>query len=432
MPTTIRTVETDVCVVGAGLLGLVHAHEARRRGLNVVLLERDGRPRGASILDSGHLFFSALAAGPALDAAVLARSRWIDLLRRAGAPAQEGGTLALARREDELDVIEAAALDPSRRARVLTATEAATLAALPPDGIRGALHGTQDLQIEPRTATAALARLLARDPGARLEWAAAVHEIEPGVVHTGSLRVRAEAIILCPGAEHVDLPRSLTERHGDHGLVRSRTQMLRLAAPGGRRFRHTLTGGLAFVIHPGFSRQPGADALRRRLELEKPEVIDSGINLTVTQLACGDLAVGEARTIPDVTLAPFLSEGLFRLLIDEAAELLGFRPEVRQRWSSTQLGAGPGDRRDFHVSAPLPGVRIVHDLSGRGLALAPAQAARVLDEALRRPSLAELENDDVHQFRLVDERRRVGIRGHAAAFRTRPPRTPDDAHRTPG
>jgi glycerol-3-phosphate dehydrogenase len=34
------TIDTDVCVVGAGILGLAHAHEARARGLRVALLER--------------------------------------------------------------------------------------------------------------------------------------------------------------------------------------------------------------------------------------------------------------------------------------------------------------------------------------------------------------------------------------------------------
>ncbi|MDE3130890.1 MAG: FAD-dependent oxidoreductase, partial [Acidobacteriota bacterium] len=141
-----RTIETDVCVVGAGLIGLVHAHEARRRGLSVVLLERDMRARGASVRHAGHLFFSALASGDALDGALLARERWLDLARRAGLLADDAGTLIVARNRDELDVMEGAAADPDRRARILTAAEIEALAPIPARGLAGGFHATSDLR----------------------------------------------------------------------------------------------------------------------------------------------------------------------------------------------------------------------------------------------------------------------------------------------
>lgn len=198
MPITTRTIETDVCVVGGGLVGLVHAHEARRRGLSVVLLERDVRATGASVRHAGHLFFSALAAGEPLDSAMLARKRWLDLTRRAGVDVEDSGTLVVAHGHDELAVMEEAAANPARHAKVVSPKKVGKLAPVSLNGVVGGFYASRDLRIEPRAATNALARLLIHDQSARVEWGAHVHEIESGVVHSGPLRVRAQAIVVCP------------------------------------------------------------------------------------------------------------------------------------------------------------------------------------------------------------------------------------------
>lgn len=402
--------------MGAGLIGLVHAHEARRRGLNVVLLERDLRARGASVRHAGHLFFSALASGDPLDAALLARKRWIDLTWQAGLLADDAGTLIVARNQDELAVMDGAAADPARRAQILTAAEIEALVPIPVDGVVGGFHATRDLRIEPRAATAGLARLLERDPGARVEWGAPVHEIEPGVVHSGGLRVRAQAIVVCPGAGQLALPPALASRQ-DRALVWCRTQMLRLAPPTGRRYRPALATGVTLLQHPAFAEQDGAEAVRARLELEKPEVVDGGAQLLVTQHPSGELVIGQTRAEEQTLPTPFALERFYRLLLGEAKELLGVVPDVRQRWQATELAVRSPDTRDFVVSAPMPGVRVVQGVSGRDLALAPVKAGRTLDALLVQSTIPEFETAVAPSFVLRDRRMRGGLRAHADAFR---------------
>ena len=404
--------------MGGGLIGLVHAHEARRRGLSVVLLERDVRAIGASVRHAGHLFFSALASGDALNSALLARKRWLDLARRAGIDMEDAGTLVVAHRREELAVMEEAAENPARSAQVLTRAQVGKLAPIALDGVIGGLHGSRDLRIEPRAATAALARLLMHDPNARVEWTAPVHEIESGVVHSGALQVRAQAIVVCPGAGQFSLPPSFWSSH-DRELVLHRTQMLRLAAPTGRRYRPTITKGFSLLQHPGFAEQDGAEALRARLELEQTDLVEDGIQLLVAHLPGGDLVIGEARTEAEAPPPPFGIERLYRELLDEAEGLLGVLPEIRQRWLATEVGVKDGDMRDFVVSAPQPGVRIVHGVSGRDLALAPVKAARILDELLIPSTIVELENAAGPDIVVSDERGRGGLRAHADAFRVR-------------
>jgi D-hydroxyproline dehydrogenase subunit beta len=416
-----RTIETDVCVVGAGLIGLAHAHAARRRGLSVVVLERDGRAVGGSVRHAGHLFFSALPVGGTLDTAELARERWLELTRKAGAFVTEAGTLIVARHGDELAVMEAAAAEREHRAQMLTADQVTELAPVARNGVVGGFHGARDLRIDPRAVTAALARVLTRDPGARLEWGAHVHEVEPGVVHTDQLRVRAQAIVVCPGADDRALPPALSVGAEDRTLCR--LQMLRLAAPTGRRYRPALATGLTLLRHPAFAVQSGAGELRARLELEKPELVERCAQLLVAQLPDGDLVVGETRTYGNVHV-PFAAERGYRLLLAEAEALLGITPEVRQRWLGTEASlveADPGV--DFRVTAPLPGVRVVLSVSPLAMALCHVKASEVLSELLLEGAHSPTsgsENASVPKILVADRRRSVtGVRAHPEAFRAR-------------
>jgi glycine/D-amino acid oxidase-like deaminating enzyme len=117
----------DLCVIGAGMVGLAHAFEARRRGLSVVLLEREQAAVGASVRNFGHLFAGSQPDGRYLEMALVARERWLELAGLAGLEPVQAGTLVLARAEDELAVLEAGSLNPLRGARILTAAEALAL-----------------------------------------------------------------------------------------------------------------------------------------------------------------------------------------------------------------------------------------------------------------------------------------------------------------
>ena len=70
------TAGVSVVVVGGGVLGLMHALEARRRGHDVVHLERETGPRGASVRNFGLIWVSGRAGGPELDLARRSRARW--------------------------------------------------------------------------------------------------------------------------------------------------------------------------------------------------------------------------------------------------------------------------------------------------------------------------------------------------------------------
>ncbi len=381
----------DVCVVGAGMVGLAHALEARRRGLSVVVLDRDAVAVGASVRNFGHLFFSSQPDGPGFDLALASRERWLELAPAAGIDLVAEGTLVLARAEDELAVLETAQVNPERGARLLSPRQAAALAPVASDGIVGALHATLDLRVSPRAAAAGLAGLLEADAQATLMWNTQVHAVEPGVVHAGAscgpashTVVRAPQIIVCPGPDFPALAPEL--RPGLDALTRCRLQMLTVAAPGGRRFGPALATGLSLIRYPAFSDQAPTAALRVRLEREVPELLEHGIHLLITQLPDGDLVIGDSHAYGD-TLHAFADERIYELLLAEAARLLGVDAlAVRERWLGIYASRieAPGTYAPFHVTRPMAGVQVVENVAGIGMTLSLGFAASVLDDAAQR------------------------------------------------
>src|ERR1700754_3085742 len=68
-----------VTVVGAGVLGTLHAWQALSRGHEVVQIEREAEARGASLRNFGQIWVSGRAGGEELDTALRARELWEEI-----------------------------------------------------------------------------------------------------------------------------------------------------------------------------------------------------------------------------------------------------------------------------------------------------------------------------------------------------------------
>src|SRR5688572_30722739 len=69
----------DLVVAGAGIVGLAHALAAARRGLRVVVLERDARASSASVRNFGFVTISGQEEGPTRARALRSRNTWEEV-----------------------------------------------------------------------------------------------------------------------------------------------------------------------------------------------------------------------------------------------------------------------------------------------------------------------------------------------------------------
>ena len=92
---------------------------------------------------------------------------------------------------------------------------------------------------------------------------------------------------------HID--RILPAVAEEAGLERCTLHMLRVACPAGRRIEPALLTGLSLVRYSGFAECPSLPRLRARLAAERPDLVEAGVNLIVTQRPDGDLIVGDTH-----------------------------------------------------------------------------------------------------------------------------------------
>ena len=202
-----------VVVVGGGVLGTMHAVMARRRGFEVVQLEREAEARGASVRNFGLIWVSGRKAGPELSLALRARELWAELGAQVpGIGFRPAGSLTLATGDAELALLKEAAARPDADQREFELLDPAAVRAVNP-ALRGEFAGglfcRADAIVEPRQVLPALrGYLAARGEGPRgegqsgYEWLPGreVTEIAPNAVrdHTGAWH-QCDLVVLCPG-----------------------------------------------------------------------------------------------------------------------------------------------------------------------------------------------------------------------------------------
>jgi FAD dependent oxidoreductase TIGR03364 len=347
-----------VVVVGGGILGTMHALAARRRGFEVIHLEREPEARGASVRNFGLIWVSGRRPGDELALALRARQLWGQV---AGIGFRPSGSLTIATSEAELALMKEAAALPDAAERgfeLLDAAEARDRNPAVGGDILGGLFCERDAIVEPRLVLPAVRATLA-GPGYTWLPGREITDVKAGAVkdHTGAWH-RGDLVVLCTGAA--------TRFIEGLPVRRVRLQMLQTAP-----FAGTLTTALAdgdsLRYYPAYD-LPG----RPRLEPQDPVAERARAQLLLVQRADGSLTVGDTHEYDqpfafDVTSEPYDH------LLDRARALLGGPlPPVHRRWAGVYSETTDGElylRRQTD-----DGVVLVTAPGGRGMTCAPAIA----------------------------------------------------------
>jgi FAD dependent oxidoreductase TIGR03364 len=364
-----------VVVVGGGVLGMMHAVAARRRGHDVLHLEREPGPRGASVRNFGLIWVSGRAAGPELALALRARALWEQLAAEVpGTGFRPHGSVTLAADAAELQLLKEAAALPDAADRGYELLDEATARELNPalqGEFAGGLYCRGDAIVEPRAVPWALRDHLLADTGngAGYCWLPGreAAEIAPHAVrdHTGQWH-QADLVVLCTGAAHTGVIGSHLAGYERSPVRRVRLQMMQ-TGPFGRQLSTSVADGDSLRYYPAYD-LPG----RQRLLPQEPAAARVRAQLLLVQRLDGGLTIGDTHEYEE----PFgfdVDEDAYDHLRDRAEKLLGCElPRTQRRWAGVYSQV-TGD--ELYFSAEIaPGVTAVTGAGGRGMTCAPAIA----------------------------------------------------------
>ncbi|WEH33570.1 TIGR03364 family FAD-dependent oxidoreductase [Streptomyces sp. AM 4-1-1] len=369
-----------VIVVGAGVVGTMHAWHAVNRGHEVVQIERESEARGASLRNFGQIWVSGRAGGEELDTALRARELWEGIGDRVpGLGFRACGSLTPLRTGPELAVAEAAVARPDatdRGYKLLTADEARVVNPALRGEFEAALWCERDAAVEPRTAQLALKRALVASgrytflPDREVRDVIGENAVrdDHGEVHTG------DAVILCTGAWLGGLVRELTGP--DLPVRRVRLQMMQ-TAPLGEPLTTSVADADSFRYYPAY-RGEALDALNSG-QAQAPTAAEHRMQLLMVQRADGGLTIGDTHEYEhpfsfDVVEDPY--EHLGRVVESFLGRPL---PKIRRRWAGVYAQC-VDTGRVVHRQRVRDGVWLVTGPGGRGMTCAPAIAETTADE----------------------------------------------------
>ncbi|MGW5736099.1 MULTISPECIES: TIGR03364 family FAD-dependent oxidoreductase [Streptomyces] len=369
-----------VIVVGAGVVGTMHAWHAVERGHEVVQIERESEARGASLRNFGQIWVSGRAGGEELDTALRARELWEEIGARVeGIGFRANGSLTLVRTERERAVAEAAVARPDAAARGYKLLDAAEARALNP-ALRGeftaGLWCERDAAVEPRVAQLRLREALRASPRYTFLPGREVREVvgesavrdDHGDVHTG------DVVVLATGAWLGGLVRELAGP--ELPVRRVRLQMMQ-TEPLGEALTTSVADADSFRYYPAY-RSQALDALNAG-QAQTPTAAEHKMQLLMVQRADGGLTIGDTHEYEH----PFAFDTLedpYDHLTEVVEGFLGRPlPKIRRRWAGVYAQC-VDTARVVHRQQVRAGVWLVTGPGGRGMTCSPAIAEKTADE----------------------------------------------------
>jgi FAD dependent oxidoreductase TIGR03364 len=356
----------DVAVVGAGIVGLAHAYMALKKGLRVVLFDREQFAVGASARNFGLVWPIGQQPGIGLTRAFRSRHHWLELASEAGFWINPSGSLHLAYHPDEQAVLEeflnhyadtgfdARWIDPKQ---TLEKSEVVN-----PAGLRGALWSSTECTVNPRQAIRKIPQYLEQRYGLILRWGQVVKEIALPTLETARERWSVSQVFICSGADF----ETLYPQHLDRpDLTKCKLQMLKGVAKDRVTIGPALCAGLTLRHYASFSSAPSLPALDSRFDQEDPRWKEDGIHVLLSQNDAGELIIGDSHRYA-LTHEPFLYTDIDERILSYLNRFTRMSYTITERW----YGVYPRLKGQLDLTQQVePGVTLVNGLGGAGMTL---------------------------------------------------------------
>lgn len=367
--------KADVAIIGGGIIGLAHAYIALRKGLRVVLFEREPSAQGASLRNFGLVWPVGQETGPALEMALLSRHHWLMVSKEAGFTLTQNGSLHLAYQGDEWDVLDeyyslnrqAAGMD----LELLSATEASLQSpVIKKEGLKGALWSKTECTVNPREVLSRFPDWLEQELGLIRRYGETVTHVESGLLITGEEPWNADQIIICSGADFNTLYPKL---YREQELIKCKLQMMKGVTDEPLRLGPTLCAGLTLRHYAAFSKCTSLAKLDKRYDEENILYKKHGVHVLLAQHG-SDFIIGDSHQY-GLSLPPFDEELINQLILSYLETFCAKKFVITERWH----GIYPKKTGKTHlVLQPEEGVTVVNGLGGAGMTLSFGLAEQVI------------------------------------------------------
>jgi len=371
----------DDAVVGAGILGLAHAYHLARRGRRVIVFERTARAIGASVRNFGMIWPIGQPPGPLRQMAMRSLQHWLQVLPSSGQWHEQTGSLHLAYREDEAQVLREFEQEMSVHGEDVEALKPDQVtqrtSAVKRDGLQLALWSPHELCVDPREVVEGLPHWLAGRFGVVFEFGRTITAVETDRVISGQASWSAERVWICSGDE---LRLLFADEFDKCGLVCCKLQMMR-SLPYGQdvRIGPMLAGGLTLRHYSSFQNCPTLPALRRRVSEESPWFDRHGIHVLVSQNGRGELTIGDSHEHGSA-IEPFDKTEIDEYILDYLKTFIDV-PSLRigSRWHGTYA---KHPTLPYILIHPHPRVTAITGVGGAGMTLSFGLAEHVVESEL--------------------------------------------------
>ena len=263
------------------------------------------------------------------------RELWLQLAQTTDIWVQTCGSLHLAHREDEWNVIQEFCEIASSRTDVqpISADETKQRTdGANPAGLLGSLWSPAELCVNPRHVIHQLAHHLHSQPNIDCHFETTAIDIDGDTVRASDgNRWQAARILVCGGSDFETL---FPQQFKEANVRKCKLQMLRtVPQPSDWSLGPHLASGLTLRHYESFQSCPSLPMLRERIARETPELDRLGIHVLAAQHNAGHVVLGDSHEYDD-DITPFDRDEIESLLFRELQKQFSLPSwKIESRWS---------------------------------------------------------------------------------------------------
>jgi len=375
----------DLIIIGAGALGTFHALFALRKGLKVLLLEKDLRPKEATVRNFGQIVPSGMSEGEWFEYGRISLDTYLNIQKEYDISIRQNGSTYIASSEEELKVLEEISSKYQKldyASELLDTKECIRRSpSIKKEYCKGALFFPQEATAEPSLMIHRLLQYLIAKYDLNYHPATPIKELNPSntgveVVDSKGGRYYGSKVLVCNGRDFQFL---LPELFLRSDLEMVKLQMMETIPLPEIVLKGSILTGFSIKRYSAFKSAPSYKKVFNH-PTPKPYV-DAQIHILFKQALDGSIIIGDSHEYADVSLAQTMDfgidEAINELILDEAKRILNLPSwTLRRTWNGYYSQSKSKEIFDHTLDGKI---QIITGLGGKGMTTACGYASKNIE-----------------------------------------------------